>query len=250
MLSDCRTVDVACRHVWKLRLHFIFYYLMRHKSHGRRTIDVAVCVASLTAPRKPHFRVAGWFTPYQGKGKLPTCFFSPIQSQSQSHIATDSQSVGLSWCRAPSGAYDQKLVYWFNCRKLQSRLWGRPLWREVGSVVCQSVICVRSLSVGTVYLQNLLNRIKWSALYTIFTRPLSHPFSQVDTVIGSKGESLELANGSRNKDGRLALRSGRIHTVTFAPSLHINRENVGRQLYSNENKGRRTHRRARAMIHV
>jgi hypothetical protein len=35
------------------------------------------------------------------------------QSQSQSHIPTDSQSVGLSWCRAPSGAYDQKLVYLF-----------------------------------------------------------------------------------------------------------------------------------------
>jgi hypothetical protein len=46
-LSHCRTVDVACRHVWKLRLHFIFYYLMRHESYGRRTTDVAVCVASL-----------------------------------------------------------------------------------------------------------------------------------------------------------------------------------------------------------
>jgi hypothetical protein len=33
---------------WKLRLHFIFYYLMRHESHGRRTTDVVVCVASLT----------------------------------------------------------------------------------------------------------------------------------------------------------------------------------------------------------
>jgi hypothetical protein len=33
--------------------------------------------------------------------------------QSQSHIATDSQSVSLSWCRSPSGANDQKLVYLF-----------------------------------------------------------------------------------------------------------------------------------------
>jgi hypothetical protein len=41
--DGCRTVDVACRHVWKLRLHFIFYYLMRHESCGRRTTDVAVC---------------------------------------------------------------------------------------------------------------------------------------------------------------------------------------------------------------
>jgi hypothetical protein len=28
-------------------------------------------------------------------------------SQSQSHIATDGQSVSKSWCRAPFGAYDQ-----------------------------------------------------------------------------------------------------------------------------------------------
>jgi hypothetical protein len=27
-------------------------------------------------------------------------------SQSQSHFMTDSQSVCLSWCRAPSGAHD------------------------------------------------------------------------------------------------------------------------------------------------
>jgi hypothetical protein len=33
--------------------------------------------------------------------------------QSQSHITTDSQSVGLSWCRAPSGAHDQIFVYLF-----------------------------------------------------------------------------------------------------------------------------------------
>jgi hypothetical protein len=28
------------------------------------------------------------------------------QSQSQSHIATDGQSVSKFWCRAPSGAHD------------------------------------------------------------------------------------------------------------------------------------------------
>jgi hypothetical protein len=31
-------------------------------------------------------------------------------SQSQSHIATDGQSVSKSWCRAPSGAHDQIYV--------------------------------------------------------------------------------------------------------------------------------------------
>jgi hypothetical protein len=42
-----RTVDAACRHVRKLRLHFTFYYLMRHESYGRRATDVAVCEGAL-----------------------------------------------------------------------------------------------------------------------------------------------------------------------------------------------------------
>jgi hypothetical protein len=95
---------------------------------------------------------------------------------------TVSQSVCLG-VEPPSGAYDQKIVYRFNWRKLQSCLWWRPLWREVESVVCQSVICVRSLSVCTVYLQNVLDRIKWrkrSALCTIYTRP---EFSLVGRLI-------------------------------------------------------------------
>jgi hypothetical protein len=49
--DGCRTVDVACRHVWKLRLHFTFYYLMRHESYGRRTTDVAVCERALLDTR-------------------------------------------------------------------------------------------------------------------------------------------------------------------------------------------------------
>jgi hypothetical protein len=46
--DGCGTVDVACRHVWKLRLHFILYYLMRHESYGHRATDVAVCERALT----------------------------------------------------------------------------------------------------------------------------------------------------------------------------------------------------------
>jgi hypothetical protein len=38
-----------------------------------------------------------------------TRFFSS-QSQSQSHIATDDQSISKSWCRSPSGAHDQILI--------------------------------------------------------------------------------------------------------------------------------------------
>jgi hypothetical protein len=44
-------------------------------------------------------------------------------TQSQSHVTTDGQSVGLSWCRAPSGAHNQILiVFW----KLQSCQLGAP----------------------------------------------------------------------------------------------------------------------------
>jgi hypothetical protein len=43
LLSDCCTVDVACCHVWKPRLHFTFYYLMQHDLYRRRTTDVTVC---------------------------------------------------------------------------------------------------------------------------------------------------------------------------------------------------------------
>jgi hypothetical protein len=36
--------------------------------------------------------------------------FYVLTSQSQSHIATDGQSVSKSWCRAPSGAHGQILI--------------------------------------------------------------------------------------------------------------------------------------------
>jgi hypothetical protein len=41
-------------------------------------------------------------------------------------------------------------------RKLQSCLCGRPLWREVGSVICQSVLCpCHYMYIYTVYVQNI-----------------------------------------------------------------------------------------------
>jgi hypothetical protein len=47
--------------------------------------------------------------------QLTACFYRLLLlirvSQSQSHIATDGQSVCLSWCRAPSGAHDQIFVF-------------------------------------------------------------------------------------------------------------------------------------------
>jgi hypothetical protein len=37
-------------------------------------------------------------------------FGGALSSQSQSHIATDGQSVSMSWCRAQSGAHDLSTV--------------------------------------------------------------------------------------------------------------------------------------------
>jgi hypothetical protein len=46
-------------------------------------------------------------------------------SQSQSHFVTDSQSVCLSWCRAPSRAHDQILILFESYSSVHM---GRPLW--------------------------------------------------------------------------------------------------------------------------
>jgi hypothetical protein len=44
------------------------------------------------------------------------------KSQSQSHIATDGQSISKSWCRAPSGDHDQIFITYFDSYGLA--LWG------------------------------------------------------------------------------------------------------------------------------
>jgi hypothetical protein len=73
----------------------------------------------------------------QSYSSLNLCYWKWSTSQSQSHFMTDSQSVRLSWCRAPSWAHDQV----FTCILIESYCpvyMGRPLWREVGSVICRS----------------------------------------------------------------------------------------------------------------
>jgi hypothetical protein len=68
-----------------------------------------------------------------------------IQSQSQSHIATDGQSVSKFWCRAPSGAHDQI----FNpAWEFGLVFVGRTLWREDGSVfrICYWPLPAQSFS--------------------------------------------------------------------------------------------------------
>jgi hypothetical protein len=65
---------------------------------------------------------------------LPTSYSS--ESVRVSHISTDSHSVCLAWCRAPCGAHDQLFVH--DCKVTVLSTWGRPLWREDASVICQS----------------------------------------------------------------------------------------------------------------
>jgi hypothetical protein len=62
-------------------------------------------------------------------------------SQSQSHIATDGQSVCLSWCRGPAGAHEQMLLFKW---KLLSCPGGAPsLTRDR---VCHLSVIVDSIS--------------------------------------------------------------------------------------------------------
>jgi hypothetical protein len=74
--SDCRKVDVACRHVWNLRLHFIFYYLMRHEPYGRRTTVVAVCERALRHELSSPARTLGSWIRIPIKAWMFVCVYS------------------------------------------------------------------------------------------------------------------------------------------------------------------------------
>jgi hypothetical protein len=52
---------------------------------------------------------------------VAVCCQNQNQSQSQSHITTDGQSVSMSWCLAQSGTFDQRF-YFFKGNVLS--LWG------------------------------------------------------------------------------------------------------------------------------
>jgi hypothetical protein len=76
---------------------------------------------------------------------------------------TVSQPVSMSWCRIHSGTCDQIL---FSVWKLLCVSVGRRLWREVGSVSCQSLSAVFSPL-------SKFNIIYILHVYTIHTRTLS-----------------------------------------------------------------------------
>jgi hypothetical protein len=90
--------------------------------------------------------------PHKTTGKICSVYVNPYKSsQSQSHIATDGQSVSKSWCRATSGAYDQ--IFFF-CSEYGIRLtvtffipWDTLSDERTGlSFVCAAGLCQRSLS--------------------------------------------------------------------------------------------------------
>jgi hypothetical protein len=64
------------------------------------------------------------------------CLRTPAKSKGQSYITEDSQSVSLSWCQAP--IWDPRPIFPLSLIILDSCGFvdvGRPLWREVGSLV-------------------------------------------------------------------------------------------------------------------
>jgi hypothetical protein len=67
-------------------------------------------------------------------------WMSLVRVRVKSHITTDSQSVGLSWCWAPSGGSWPDICLFISFGERYSPVYGgRHLWRDVGSVACQSV---------------------------------------------------------------------------------------------------------------
>jgi hypothetical protein len=86
------------------------------------------------------------------KGRLCT---TDCRRQSQSHIATDSQSVSLSWYRTPSEAYDQNLIIYFSFKTVTVlSMWAPSLTR--GRVCRLSVSPLCGVFVRIIYniLQN------------------------------------------------------------------------------------------------
>jgi hypothetical protein len=71
------------------------------------------------------FKISFFVTSYDSQGygggirpRLHTALIQP----SQSHIATDGQSVSKSWCRAPPGAHDQMFITLWQLRSCFCKL--------------------------------------------------------------------------------------------------------------------------------
>jgi hypothetical protein len=95
-------------------------------------------------------------------GLLLQCLLS---SQSRSHITTEDQSVSPSWWRTPSGSHDPILISVWHLLFFFVDI-GRPLWREVGSVICINYLnCFSSaillLAIASYFTSDCL----WSAFF-------------------------------------------------------------------------------------
>jgi hypothetical protein len=81
---------------------------------------------------------------------------SQLKSKSKSYSDWQSVSQSVTVSYPIWGIWPEICLLGLILRKLQSCLCGRPLWREIGSVVCRSVFCVMSLSeLYIIYLQNI-----------------------------------------------------------------------------------------------
>jgi hypothetical protein len=91
-------------------------YCLRFEAPSNLEAQVPVFIS-------PRNRVAQLFpqASFHSQGYDRACLPSP----SLSHIATDGQSVCLSWCRAPAGAHDQ-FFFFFLILKLLSCSFGAP----------------------------------------------------------------------------------------------------------------------------
>jgi hypothetical protein len=86
------------------------------------------------------------------------------RSQSQSHITTDGRSVSMSRYRAHSGTYFLSEGCFLKVAV------GRPLWREVGSVICLSQSSNSPVFTSNIYFTCVL---QFSNLYTIYIKLIS-----------------------------------------------------------------------------
>jgi hypothetical protein len=120
-------------------------------SHGTRDYNLLYQIRDF--PFRRLLRLAGlrWRYSTDPASTRETCL---PKSKSYCDWQSVSQSVLVSY--PIWGIWPEICLFGLILRKLQSCLCGRPLWREVGSVVCKSVLCVMSLSeLYTIYLQNI-----------------------------------------------------------------------------------------------
>jgi hypothetical protein len=149
------------------------FFWMNWGKLRRPSVRVAVSPAGIRTKHLPNWSLERYRYANQLGLELKNIVANiPVtQSQSQSHIATDGQSVCLSWCRAPSGAHDQILItVW----QLLSCPWEGALSDERTGLSCVSQSAVLGpLSVCTffyIYMCHMLLNT-----YTIYTRSLVSP---------------------------------------------------------------------------